>query len=417
MQRYFFLSLIISLAHSFRFNVPSVRNYQLREQNVAEIDYSMDSETRLSTSDIISNFFQSGAKQTTDETIITSLNNYGSESLQSMRLPRGKDEAWRFTNLAKVFTTKYYLPTTERNTIDESLLLPYLDAKKKESVLVFVDGLLHPAYNSLSVDFQQLATFSSISSSDSKSLPSSLEEELKVIYDKDVPPRKSFGSDVLTALNLASLDDAYHLHILPGSKINQPIHIIYCSTSSESADRLHSSFPKLVVSVDEDAELKLKQTYLTLPPQGGSSTSSAKEVSNFFCGNTRFLVAKNAHVHHTLLQEFSVETRAAEVISSRVCEHGSYNLCLFQSGALHHRVNLHIDLVESFANCTINGVMLSRDDHVLDLHSAVEHLAPDTKSVQNQKILLGEYGKGVFKGFIHIPTVAQRTDAAQLVLR
>jgi len=271
------------------------------------------------------------------------------------------------------------------------------------------------AYNSLSVDFQQLATFSSISSSDSKSLPSSLEEELKVIYDKDVPPRKSFGSDVLTALNLASLDDAYHLHILPGSKINQPIHIIYCSTSSESADRLHSSFPKLVVSVDEDAELKLKQTYLTLPPQGGSSTSSAKEVSNFFCGNTRFLVAKNAHVHHTLLQEFSVETRAAEVISSRVCEHGSYNLCLFQSGALHHRVNLHIDLVESFANCTINGVMLSRDDHVLDLHSAVEHLAPDTKSVQNQKILLGEYGKGVFKGFIHIPTVAQRTDAAQLV--
>jgi len=57
-------------------------------------------------------------------------------------LPRGKDEAWRFTNLAKVFTTKYYLPTTERNTIDESLLLPYLDAKKKESVLVFVDGCI-----------------------------------------------------------------------------------------------------------------------------------------------------------------------------------------------------------------------------------------------------------------------------------
>lgn len=102
------------------------------------------------------------------------------------------------------------------------------------------------------------------------------------------------------------------------------------------------------------------------------------------------------------------------MISSRVAERGSYNLCLFQTGAQSHRLNLHIDLAESFANCTINGVMLSRDDRMLDLHSSVEHLAPDTTSVQNQKILLGDYGKGVFKGYIHIPTIAQRSDAAQL---
>lgn len=302
------LLLLITAAHSYRLSPILVRKFALHERTMADIDHSMDSQTTLTTTDIVANFFQPLTTiQSDNESIIPKLKVFGSDALQKMRLPRGKDEAWRFTNLAKVFTNKYYLPVNKRKSVDSALLQPYIDIANSKSTLVFVDGVLHPSYNSLSAIDPQHASFGSILTSTSKVLPSFIEEEMKVIYDQDIPARKSFGSDVLTGLNLASMDDAHYLHIQSEAKIEQPIHIIYCSSSSESADCLHSSFPRLIVKVEDGAHVNIKQIYITLPQTDSAETlkEGGKEASNFFCSNTRFVVGKDAFVEHTLSQELS----------------------------------------------------------------------------------------------------------------
>lgn len=49
----------------------------------------------------------------------------------------------------------------------------------------------------------------------------------------------------------------------------------------------------------------------------------------------------------------------------------------------------------------------------MDLHSSIIHNAPETYSDQRHHVLLGEGGRGVFKGHIRIPSHGQKSEANQ----
>ena len=87
---------------------------------------------------------------------------------------------------------------------------------------------------------------------------------------------------------------------------------------------------------------------------------------------------------------------------------------IIQLGARLGKVNVHVLVNESHANCSINGVTLAHTQQSLDMHSAILHNAPSQQSRQQQRNVIGERGEAIFKGRIRIPTQAQKTDSDQL---
>lgn len=100
------------------------------------------------------------------------------------------------------------------------------------------------------------------------------------------------------------------------------IQLIYCNTVSGHESKLKSSFPRTVVEVRTGAELKLKQSYVSIRVSDEEDGDS--DLSNIVCGNTRFVLEPNCTVQHTIAQELSLQTRHVDVISAEVSSRSRY---------------------------------------------------------------------------------------------
>jgi len=57
--------------------------------------------------------------------------------------------------------------------------------------------------------------------------------------------------------------------------------------------------------------------------------------------------------------------------------------------------------------------MLSEVKQVQDIHTKIVHNNTLTHTNQQERVVVGDYGAGVFKGMIHMPAIAMKADAAQ----
>lgn len=360
-------------------------------------------EIALSATETVKSFFMQRVHNNNDDRNIKQLQHNGNNKLLSYKLPYGKDEAWRFTDLKKFFFQNYKSNDNSNSLPSLDKILKCVDDNCIKSFVVFVDGKYIPSLSdtsSISNDMI-IKNLKSLDSYDEK-----VNDMLDYIPDATELPRNSFGSNVLTALNLANLQDGLLLSVPVNKKIDTTLQVIFWS--SNGADSSSStSFPRLVVDVNEGAELKLKQSYF-------SDNLIKEEVPSFIGGNTRMTLKKGSKVIHTYVQELSEYSRHSEVVSVEVQSDSSYDLSVVQVGSLIGRVNVHIDLKGEGANCTLTGITLSNTKQSLDIHSSILHDSPSATSRQQQRNVIGDRGEAIFKGRIRIPKHAQLTDSDQL---
>ena len=77
-------------------------------------------------------------------------------------------------------------------------------------------------------------------------------------------------------------------------------------------------------------------------------------------------------------------------------------------------MDIECNLVDENSKCNIlSGLFLNKDEHQ-EIKTRINHLAPNCKSFQCVKNVLGPDSKGIFQGKIFVKDVAQKTDAYQL---
>lgn len=157
--------------------------------------------------------------------------------------------------------------------------------------------------------------------------------------DINEKPRDSYGSDVLSAFNMANAPDGLLVKIARDTKDAPPLQIIQCLSSSLAC---HS---RLVVQLGEGAELRLKQTLVSFGPELSPS---------LFTSNTRVLLGPRTTLNHAYAQELGLESRHLEVLSAEVDAGSLYALTAVQTGARLGRMNIHINLNAPDANCTVS---------------------------------------------------------------
>ena len=414
------------------------------------VDEGMRQESHsISTVDCVEGFFKQfndmPHASTPEAVAAQELRDQGVLTLQKIKdgkigLPTGKAEAWRHSNLRTIFPCEKY-GVRGNSELDRELIAErineYVDENCEGSCIVYVDGRFDGALSRLDhlPDQVNIDTFGtgSVSGSGGVTRLPVVRACMTAVPDANELGRDSFSSDSLTAVNMANCIDACLIHVAKGKRAGGPLHIINYSTdgttgdSDEDSDNssnrgdggagktMPTSFPKVVVVLEEGSHLSFKQSFIGRESTVGKSVK-AGDLKNaaLVLSNTHIHVSEGATLEHSYEQDLPAEHRHLEVVHADLYTGAAYDLCVLQSGAKTGRVNAHINLHETNSSCSLNSVNLSHQRQHHDLHSSIVHSAPECESRQQHRNVLGYRGETVFKGRIRIPKIAQKTESEQL---
>jgi Fe-S cluster assembly protein SufD len=303
--------------------------------------------------------------------------------------PTTQDEDWRFTSVAAIAQTPFGLARDERVEVApraiEAFTFPGLACTR----LVFVNGRYAPRLSS-GRPLPDGVTVGSLAQALSAD-PGFLEPHLARYAD--------YHHDAFSALNTAFMEDGAFVHIPRGRVLEEPVHLLYVSTTTAAPTMTH---PRNLIVAGDSSEATLVEDYVSL----GEGVSFSNVVTEVVAGEGSVL-------SHCLLeregkQAFNVSTlRIQQGRSSSVASHS-----VLVGGAL-VRNNIHPILAGEGGDCLINGLFLATGRQHMDNYMRVEHVSPRCDSRQFYNGILDGQSRGVFHGRIIVHKDAQKTDAKQ----
>ncbi len=275
------------------------------------------------------------------------------DALRKQGLPTKRTEAWRFTPLRSVVDAEF---------VPEEGLVPALGAPIPEGVTV------RSLRQVLQAD------------------PDLLEGRL----DLGGAPAH------FAALNTALFSDGLWIDVSAGAVIEAPIELVHAMPSSSEPG---VAYPRVLVTLGENAELSLIETYLGR--ETGQLTNSVVEVD----------MGCNAKMTHVRVHE-NAGLQIGRVDVRQHADSNYHSTVVTLGGAL-LRFDVRCLLQGKGAACQLDGAYLvDGDDHV-DHHTVVEHQAPNCTSHQKYRGIASGKGIAVFDGLVVVHRDAQKTEAHQ----
>ena len=202
-----------------------------------------------------------------------------------------------------------------------------------------------------------------------------------------------------TALNTAFIQNGCFIYVPDNAVIDKPINILYLS--GMVSNKL-ATLPHNVIVLGKNAEATVIESYIGL------------DESNYFTNTvTEASLAFGSRLSHYKIQQ---ESRNSYHIGSfyvcqekdSYCESHSISL-----GASLARNDIHAQLNAEGAEIILNGLYMADGKQHIDNHTRIDHLQPNTRSVEHYRGILNDSARGVFNGKVVVHQDAQKTDAQQ----
>jgi Fe-S cluster assembly protein SufD len=207
----------------------------------------------------------------------------------------------------------------------------------------------------------------------------------------------ALGDDPFTAVNTAWLQDGALVHVAKGRAEPAAIHLLFVSTRADLA-----SHPRVLVLAERGSDCTVIEDFVALH-EGAYLVNAVTEIG----------VADTARVRHVRLQRDSMAAFHIATCGVRLGRDARYTGTSVALGARISRYNLGIAQAGEGAQCQIDGLALIGGRQLADTHSLLDHAAPNGRSRQLHKCIVGGAGHAVFNGKIFVRRGAQLTDAAQ----
>jgi len=327
-------------------------------------------------------------------------------------LPKPYDEDWKYTRLKQFEQLEFCRAERPASLLPEQMdiSLPTCGVGYQ---LVFINGWYMENFSTLDhlppglvlCSFEQaLSQYSA-----------DLEAILGHIADRKGQP--------FAALNTAFMEDGVFLRVAADTVIRDPIHCLFLSTASADDVRPRVSYPRLLILLEDNAEVSVVEHYLGLKSdhfevQGfeaqGSGEQELENNHNFTNSLTEIRLQPGAILNHYKLQCESPDSShiaGIHVEQQRGSQFSSHNLSL---GAALARNDIRIKLTGEHAKCCLNGVYLVGGRQHVDNHTQVDHLAPSCCSEEIYKGVIQGRARAVFNGKVVVHLDAQQSDARQI---
>lgn len=302
-------------------------------------------------------------------------------SFNELGFPGRKLENWRYSNPKHIAAVDWCLAKNATDGDLEKRVAPHRIAHAIAE-LVFVNGRFNSTL-SHGVVAGQIGPLSQV--------PDTVETMLaRFTHD---------SSEAFSALNLAFHQDGAWIVLAKNTVIDGLIHVLHLT--DDTADTC--SLIRNGIVLAEHASARVVESYT-----GGSQ-------GNLVNALTEVQLAAGAELEHTIWQNSGAEMVGSKV--GRVHVHQSqdsaYDGHTFWLGSAWVRNDIHVELAEPGAVCSLNGLYLLDGDQHLDNHTLIDHQAPHCTSRELYKGVLSGKSTGVYNGMVKVRKIAQKTDSEQ----
>lgn len=300
-------------------------------------------------------------------------------------LPGTKDEEWRFTSLAGLYSQQFKLAdpsvTLKKTATNKLLSFPHMHR------VVCFDGVVQLACFSLQ-ELPRGCTVTSLTDALAR-----MPDKVEMALDRQAHVQGS----VFAALNTAFLHDGVFIHLGHECVVEQPIHLVFVESGAG-----HMSFPRIVVWAERHSQATIIESHQSMANDP------------VFCSTvSEFTLAEEAQLDHYRLNiagDASLHFASQHVKQARGSRFRSH---AFTLGGSLVRNDLYAQLTAENCETTMNGLYKAEGSRIVDNHTMIDHAMPHCNSHEVYKGIISDKGKGVFNGKIFVRQDAQKTDAKQ----
>jgi Fe-S cluster assembly protein SufD len=311
------------------------------------------------------------------------------DEFRALGFPTTREEEWRFTNVAPIADRAFSLGAdpVDAGRVDVSRFrLP----GRLSAEVVFINGHYVPA----------LSTFAALPQGTAvESLASALPARANDIepYLTRLAP---FERQAFTALNTAFLVDGVWIRVPPRVVLENPIHVLFISTSTDGPATI--SHPRMLAVLGQGSQASIVESH-----------AGADGAAYFTNAVTEIVLGENAALDHYKLQQEGTAAFHIGAVHVRVQRSANCSSHSISLGGSLVRNDVYAVLDGEGAECTLNGLYLADEQRLVDNHTTIDHAKPHCNSREIYKGVLADRARGVFNGKIIVRPDAQKTDAKQ----
>lgn len=296
------------------------------------------------------------------------------ETWRTAGLPSRRDEAWKYTDVARLGVAE--LPLAETAEAPTSVPAAFGDSPQ----VVLCNGFLAtlPAVLPEGLTICRLETADPVPAELGRLLPE--------------------GAKSFAAMNGALFTDGLVLRLAAGVRLEQPVELVSLGQAGQGPLAFH---PRLLVVLEAGASMVLVERH----------HGSGRYFSN---GVSEIALGEGAQLAHYLLQDAPAEAVHLSLTALTLQGRAGYQAVSVQLGAELSRLELLPLMAGEGASFSIDGAYVGHDRQHLDNTTFVVHRAPHCSSRQVFKGVLDDHARGVFQGSVLVERGAQKTDAHQL---
>jgi Fe-S cluster assembly protein SufD len=321
----------------------------------------------------------------------SSINGLRKEALSkfsNLSFPTVKDEEWKYTSIAPLLEHNF-VPSFDKKYLTKDQIKKFLFESLESNVVVVINGHFSEELTNINKAPDGIEVSSIAKAISSNSL----------LIGKHFGKYADFSKHIFTSLSTAFTKDGVLIHIPEGKIVDQPIHILFI-TSSENEKLLIQ--PRNLFVTEKNSQATIIEHFVSIN-SGIYFTNTVTEI----------VVGENAVVDHLRIQE---ESKSAfhigrmDIDQERSSNFSSHFISL---GASLTRNDFNSKFNEEGGECKLNGLFLTENNQLFDVHTLIDHAKPHCNSHEHYKGILNHASRGVFNGKVIVRPDAQKTNAFQ----
>ena len=303
--------------------------------------------------------------------------------------PTTKMEDWRYTNVASIARIPFAPAPPGAGGLTAKDMGNYTFSESACCQMVFVNGCYCPELSSLQCVPRGVRV---------RSLAASIESDHDLL-EPHLARLADCNHDAFAALNTAFISDGAFVYVPAGMVLKEIVHLLFLSSGDGSPTVSH---PRNLIVLEGGSRATVVESYVGLK-DGVYLTNAVTEV----------VTGKNAQIDHYKLQresESAFHVATLQVRQERSSNFSSHSISL-GGGLVRNDVN--VILGAEGAECTLNGLYVSKGRQHVDNHTCIDHARPNCSSRELYKGILDDQSTGVFNGKILVRPDAQKTNSKQ----
>ena len=325
---------------------------------------------------------------------LSALRQKGFDNFSRLGFPTARkgNEAWKYTNVARVARAELSLPTLSSAPAPDEIrsVVPWVD---DWNTLVFVNGRFD---SKLSHQLKAGHVKHEPDGVTVSSLAQAIEEDGEVVQ-RHIGSLTSVEEDGFSALNTAFIGDGALVHVPAGARLERPVHLAFVSTDEEN----FVSHPRVLVVAGPESEATVIESYVGL----GDNTY----LNN---GVAEIVVGEGAQVNHYRLMDESDSAYHVGVARVHQKDGSGFSSRSFYKGVGLGRHDLYVHIGDGCVT-DLSGLYITSGSQHMDNFINIDHTKPNSSSNLYYKGILSGRSRAVFGGTVFVREGAIKTDALQ----